>query len=134
MSGDFIEKNLAVGNGATANRRQRRSERVALHIPLKMSARLPDGRRICLAVKTQVVNAHGGLLEAGMEFEPGQKIMLNNNRSPQLITATILRVEPCKDGRCFATFEFEFPTTDFWPPSSPFNDLEFDEESVKDEK
>jgi hypothetical protein len=134
MSGDLIEKSLAVGTGATANRGQRRSERVALHIPLKMSARLPDGRRICVEVKTQVVNAHGGLLDVGMEFAPGQKIMLNNNRNPKLVTATILRVERCKDGRCFAAFEFEFPTPDFWPVSFPPNDLGFDEKAVKGDK
>jgi hypothetical protein len=123
MSGDILEKGLAVKNDAIVERGRRRSERVALHIPLKMSARLPDGRRICIEVKTQVVNAHGGLLDVGMDLEPGQRIMLNNCCSPELVTAIILRVERCEDGRCFAAFEFEFPTPAFWPISIPPDDL-----------
>ena len=53
-------------------RDQRRSERVMLTIPLKLSARLPDGQRISIDVKTQIVNAHGGLLTMGIGLEPGQ--------------------------------------------------------------
>ena len=84
MPGDILEKSLSVKNDATVERGRRRSERVALRIPLKMTARLAGGRRICVEVKTQVVNAHGGLLDIGMELDPGQRIMLNNNRGPEL--------------------------------------------------
>ena len=48
--------------------------------------------------------------------------MLNNCRSPELVTATILRVERSEDGRCFAAFEFEFSTPTFWPVSFPPDD------------
>jgi hypothetical protein len=123
MPGDILEKSLSVRNDATVERGRRRSERVALRIPLKMTARLAGGRRICVEVKTQVVNAHGGLLDIGMELDPGQRIMLNNNRGPELVTATILRVERHEEGRFFAAFEFEFPVHDFWPVAFPPDDL-----------
>jgi hypothetical protein len=123
MASDITEKSLAVKNDATVERGRRRSERVALRIPLKLSARLADGRRICVEVKTQVVNAHGGLLDIGMELEPGQRIMLNNNRSPEVVTATVLRVEKYEEGRCLAAFEFEFPVSGFWPVAFPPDDL-----------
>jgi hypothetical protein len=105
-------------------RDQRRSERVMLTIPLKLSARLPDGQRISIDVKTQIVNAHGGLLTMGIGLEPGQRIHLNNNRDSELVTATILRIEK-SDAGCFsAAFEFEFPVTTFWPVTfPPDNDL-----------
>jgi hypothetical protein len=123
MPEDILTKSLSVKNDATVERGHRRSERVALQIPLKMSARLPEGRRICIEVKTQVVNEHGGLLDLGMHLEPGQRVMLNNCRDPELVTATILRIEKLEEGRYFAAFEFEFPVHDFWPLYFPPDDL-----------
>jgi len=117
----ILEKSLAVTNNATVERGRRRSERVALEIPIKLTARMPNGRRVCIEVKTQVVNAHGGLIDMGMEMEPGQRIMLNNNRSPELVTATILRIEKSELGRFSAAFEFEFPVVQFWPVTFPAN-------------
>ena len=114
-----IEKNLATTSDTLVARGRRRSERVALCVPLKLSARLENGNTICIEVKTQVVNAHGGLLDAGMRLEPGQRIMLNNHRSPELVTATVLRVEDSEQGRWLAAFEFEFPVHDFWPVIFP---------------
>jgi len=114
-----IEKNLATTSDTLVARGRRRSGRVALCVPLKLSARLENGNTICIEVKTQVVNAHGGLLDAGMRLEPGQRIMLNNHRSPELVTATVLRVEDSEQGRWLAAFEFEFPVHDFWPVIFP---------------
>jgi hypothetical protein len=123
MPGDILEKSLSVSNDATVAHGRRRSERVALRITLTLTARLAGGRRICVEVKSQVVNAHGGLLEVGMELAPGQRVMLNNNRGSELVTATILRVERYEEGRFFAAFEFEFPVNDFWPVTFPPDDL-----------
>jgi hypothetical protein len=116
---DIVEKSLAVTTDTTLERGRRRSERVALKVPLKLTARMPDGHRICIEVQTQVVNAHGGLLDMGIELEPGQRIMLNNNRSGELVTASILRIEKTELGRFFAAFEFEYPVVEFWPVSFP---------------
>jgi hypothetical protein len=105
-------------------RAQRRSERVMLQIPLQLSARLPGGSRIRIEAKTLVVNAHGGLLDVGMEMAPGQRIMLSHNRCPEPVTATILRIEKSDGERFSAAFEFEFPVTSFWPITfPPDNDL-----------
>jgi hypothetical protein len=94
---------------------------VALKLPLKLTARMPDGHRICIEVQTQVADARGGLLDMGIELEPGQRIMLNNNRSSELVSATILRNEKSEPGRFLAAFEFEYPVVQFWPISFPPN-------------
>jgi hypothetical protein len=120
---EIREQSLAVTNNASVERGRRRSERVAPQIPIKLSARMPSGHRVCIEVKTEVVNAHGGLLDMGIPMEPGQRIMLNNHRGPELVTATILRIERNEDGRYLAAFEFEFPVTDFWPVAFPPDDL-----------
>jgi hypothetical protein len=94
---DIVEKSLAVTTDTTLERGRRRSERVALKVPLKLTARMPDGHRICIEVQ----------------------IMLNNNRSGELVTASILRIEKTELGRFFAAFEFEYPVVEFWPVSFP---------------
>jgi hypothetical protein len=114
MLGEFLEENLAVIACV-----ERRSERLALRISLKMSARLTDGSRISVEVKTLVVNAHGGLLDVGIELKPGQRITLDDSRRPEQITAIVLRVERCEEGRFIVAFEFEFPTPDFWRTRFP---------------
>jgi hypothetical protein len=94
--GSFMPAKVESGGSFAADlpgREARRSERVMLKVPLQLSARLPTGQRIRIGVMTLVVNAHGGLLDVGMEIEPGQRIMLNNHRNPELVTATVLRVE-----------------------------------------
>lgn len=116
---DIVETSLAVTADTTLEKGRRRSERVALKVSLKLTARLPDSNRICIEVQTQVVNAHGGLLDMGIALEPGQRIMLNNNRSPEQVTATILRIEKSEPGRFLAAFEFEYPVTEFWPVYFP---------------
>jgi hypothetical protein len=101
----------------------RRSNRVVLQVLLQLSARLPGGERICIEVMTVVVNAHGGLIDMGMEMEPGQRIMLSKFPSPEVVTATVLRIEKTEDDRSLTAFEFEFPVHDFWPIAFPSDDL-----------
>ena len=104
---------------AVPARGPRRGERVILQIPLQLSARLPDGHKIRIEVKALVVNAHGGLLDVGMELEPGQRIMLSHARWSEPVTATVLRVEESDDARYSVAFGLEFPVTSFWPVTFP---------------
>jgi hypothetical protein len=98
---------------------RRRSERVVLRGPLQLTAKMPDGRRICIEAYTQVVNAHGGLLDVGMEMLKGQQVLLNNSRTERVATGKVVRVKGSEGGRFSVAFEFEFPAPSFWPVSFP---------------
>ena len=74
-------------------RNRRRSERVVLRVPLQLSAKMPDGKRICIEAHTLVVNAHGGLMDVGMELPARQQIVLTNSRTDRVATSRIVRVE-----------------------------------------
>lgn len=100
-------------------RNRRRSERVVLRVPLQLSAKMPDGKRICIETHTLVVNVHGGLMDVGMELLARQQIVLTNPRTDRVATARIVRVEGSQEGRFSAAFEFEFPAPSFWPVSFP---------------
>ena len=111
------------GSNKTAStmegKNQRRSERVVLRVPLQLSAKMPDGRRISIEVHSLVVNAHGGLLDVGMEMLSGQQVILSNPRSEKVASGKIVRVEASEEGRFSVAFAFEFPAPSFWPVSFP---------------
>jgi hypothetical protein len=107
----------------TEARSRRRSERVVLRIPLQLSAALPDGKRINVEAHTLVVNAHGGLLDIGIELVRGQEIRLRNMKTELFISGRVLRVEQPEEGGHFSVaFEFESPCPQFWPVSFPPTD------------
>jgi hypothetical protein len=100
-------------------RNRRRSERVVLRVPLQLSAKLPDGKRISIEAHTLIVNVHGGLLDVGIEMVRGQQMILNNSRMAKVASGKVLRVEKSEEGRFSVAFEFDIPTPCFWPVSFP---------------
>jgi hypothetical protein len=100
-------------------RSRRRSERVVLRVPVMLSAIMPGCQRICIESHTLVVNAHGGLLDVGIELVRGQTIRLRNSKTEIVTTGRVLRVEMSDEGRFSVAFEFESPSPHFWPVSFP---------------
>lgn len=120
MPDDVTKSNPNRTINAAQQKSRRRSERVVLRIPIRLSAMMPDGKRINVEAHTLVVNAHGGLLDVGMEMVPGQRILLNNSKTENANTGKVLRVERAEeDGRFSIAFEFEFPSPSFWPVTFP---------------
>jgi hypothetical protein len=109
--------------GRTANtmeeKNRRRSERVVLRVPVGLSAMMPDGRRINIEAHTLVVNAHGGLLDVGMEMVRGQRIRLSNLKTEIATSGRVVRVGASEQGRFSVAFEFESPVPHFWPVNFP---------------
>ena len=104
---------------STTEKSRRRSGRVVLRVPLQLSAKMPDGKRISIEAHTLVVNAHGGLLDVGMEMPRGQQVILSNSRTDKVASGKVLRVEGSETGRFSVAFEFEFPAPSFWPVNFP---------------
>jgi len=119
MAENITKSETNKATSATEERNQRRSERVVLRVPLQLSAKMPDGRRISIEVHSLVVNAHGGLLDVGMEMLSGQQVILSNPRSEKVASGKIVRVEASEEGRFSVAFAFEFPAPSFWPVSFP---------------
>lgn len=98
---------------------RRRSERVVLRVPVQLSAIMPGGKRMCIEAHTLSVNAHGGLLDVGLEMVRGQQIRLSNAKTEIFTTGRVVRVEGLDEGRFSVAFEFESPAPHFWPVSFP---------------
>jgi hypothetical protein len=76
---------------------------------------MPDGSRVCVEAQSLVVNALGGLLDVGMEMLAGQRLLLSKFKTGGVMTGTVLRVQASEEGHFSVAFEFEFPSSNFWP-------------------
>jgi hypothetical protein len=119
MRGDISKSTPDRTTNTMEEKNRRRSERVVLRVPLLLSAIMPEGKRISIQVQTMVVNAHGGLLDVGLELVRGQNIRLSNLKMEIIRTARIVRVERTEEGRFSVAFEFEVPAPHFWPVTFP---------------
>ena len=69
---------------------------------------------------TLVVNAHGGLVELGLPLRVGQKLSLIHPGSEARKSAKIVGIRRSQDSNGFLlAFEFDTPTTSFWPVRFP---------------
>ena len=94
---------------------RRRSERVILRIPVTVLAEDEERKQLQERAETQVVNAHGGLLQMRSHLHVGQSFLLNNPRNNMEMSCRVVRVE--EQGLEFyaIAFEFDRPTAHFWP-------------------
>ena len=94
---------------------RRRSERVMLCMTVIVLAEDEERRQIQVEAKTQVVNAHGGLLQMSSHLHIGQSFLLTNPQTASEISCRVVRVEDQGVDSFHIAFEFENPSPNFWP-------------------
>ena len=110
------------GDSATVSTNKRRSERVVLTVPIVLSVRTMDGRVRSEKAKTQVVNAHGGLLISDLQVATGQEFDLTNPKTGMTKRCRVVRAEESDDQGFSVAFQFDEPAANFWPVSFPPSD------------
>ncbi len=94
---------------------RRRSERVMLRMTLLVIAEDEDRRQLQVEAHSQVVNAHGGLLQMTTHLHVGQSFLLTNPRNRKEISCRVVRIEDSGLQLYNIAFEFDRPAPDFWP-------------------
>lgn len=107
---------------ATATLNKRRSERVVLIVRVTLSVRAADGRITSQEAKTQVVNAHGGLLVTEMNIAAGQEFVLTNAKTGMTKRCRVVRTEKLEATGLSVAFQFDEPALKFWPVDFPPSD------------
>jgi hypothetical protein len=116
-----------------ANRR--RSERVMLKVPVHLSVTSSEGIVTEESTCTQVVNAHGGLLDLEMEIFAGQIFLLTNSKTGVIRECSVVRTQQSLAKRLLVAFQFATPSPDFWPVVFPPKDWQsFELQHVAQEK
>jgi hypothetical protein len=103
-------------------RARRRSQRVMLQMAVQIHLHMVDGRLLRQEAFTQVVNAHGGLLEMETRPAAGQRMLLMNPTSGAQQSATILSSKRAREGGYAVAFEFDSPAPKLWSLAFPPDD------------
>jgi len=101
---------------------RRRSERVMLRISVMVLAENEQHRQFQEEAKTQVVNAHGGLMTMKTHLHMGQSFLLKNPQTGSEISCRVVRVEDVGTEDYNIAFEFDRPAPKFWPVTFPPTD------------
>lgn len=109
-------------DSATVTTNKRRSERVVLTVSVVVSVRTMDGRVRSEKAKTQIVNAHGGLLLSDLRIVTGQEFDLNNPKTGVTKRCRVVHGEESDAQGFSVAFQFEEPAANFWPVSFPPSD------------
>jgi hypothetical protein len=94
---------------------ERRSTRLELAVPVFVYGwSTADDSPFTEITKTLEVNAHGGLVALTAMVQPGQTILLVNNRTETERECRVVRVHRESDSTCKVGFEFTRPAARFW--------------------
>lgn len=98
---------------------RRRSERVLLRMSVMVLAENEQRRQIQEEAKTQVVNAHGGLMTIKTHLHMGQSFLLKNPQTGSEMSCRVVRVDESGVEYFNIAFEFDRPAPKFWPITFP---------------
>jgi hypothetical protein len=109
------------GNYA-ADTGRRRSMRVLLSVPIKVTGTGLDGKKFEEESRTLVVNAHGALISLSASMKPEQRVQVKNNATEQTIECRVVYVSNAQGGRAQMGIEFVKPSPTFWQIDFPPED------------
>ena len=94
---------------------ERRSGRLELAVPVFVYGwSTADDSPFTEITRTLEVNAHGGLVALNAMVQPGQMILIVNNRTEAERKCRVVRVHRESDSPCKVGFEFIRPESRFW--------------------
>ena len=102
-----------------AQQNRRRSERVLLRMSVMVLAENEEHRQFQEEAKTQVVNAHGGLMVMRTHLHMGQSFLLKNPQTGTEMSCRVVRVDETGTEYFHIAFEFDRPAPKFWPITFP---------------
>lgn len=100
----------------------RRSQRVALQIPVHIEYFIDDPGRLSTETVTVLVSAHGALMRLPWGVPQGRRLQLQNLVTKLTQNATVAFVKAGADGIFDVGVEFTQPNSEFWGVSFPPED------------
>jgi len=95
-------------------RRQRRSRRLPLSIPVRVYGRTTENRPFRDVTETNTVSVHGGLLTLAAKVQRGQTVLLVNAITEEERECRVVYVESKLWGKRKIGVEFTNNSGDFW--------------------
>ena len=98
---------------------QRRSQRVLLSVPLRISGKGMNGAPFVEHTKTLIVNAQGALLQLREPLQEGQTLSVRNVATGEEVLCKVVDLNPSANGVSELGVEFARPNPHFWRVSFP---------------
>ena len=98
---------------------QRRSQRILLSVPLRVSGKRANGTQFLEHAKTLIVNAHGALLQLQEPVGEGQILNIRNVITGEEASCKVVDLNPGTSGVAEVGLEFAQPNPRFWRVSFP---------------
>ena len=93
---------------------RRRTQRVALSVPLVLNGQNEDGEKFSLRAKTNAVSQHGAQIESEHPLIIGQVLLLINENSARKVEARVASIQRKRDGKTYVGVEFLSGEINFW--------------------
>ncbi len=103
--------------GTVAN--QRRSQRILLSVPLRVTGKRMNGSSFTEHTNTLIVNAHGALIQLREAVHNGQALSLKNMGTGEEAHCTVMDVNEGPNGVPEVGVEFDEANPQFWRVSFP---------------
>lgn len=98
---------------------RRRTQRVALSVPLVVNGQNEDGEKFSIRAKTNSVSQHGAQLETEHPLIVGQMVLLINENSARKVEARVASIQRKRDGKTYIGLEFLSGEINFWNMTFP---------------
>jgi len=98
---------------------QRRSQRILLSVPVRVSGRRVDGKPFVELTNTLIVNAHGALIQLREPVRERQVLQVRNVITGEELPCTVMDINPGANGVPEVGVEFAKATPRFWRVSFP---------------
>ncbi len=107
---------------ADASSSRRRSMRVLLSVPVKVTGKTFKGQDFAEESRTLVVNAHGALVALAAEMAMRQKVTMTNLTTKEALECTVTHIGTAQAGKAQIGLEFVTPSPTFWKIDFPPDD------------
>jgi hypothetical protein len=98
---------------------QRRSQRILLAVPVRVTGKRANGTPFVEHTKTLIVNAHGALLQLQEPVREGQALSVRNVTTGEEAPCKVVDLSPGPNAVSEIGVEFAQPNSHFWRVSFP---------------
>jgi hypothetical protein len=98
---------------------RRRTVRVMLSVPLRVSGRTEIGERFSVKTMSHSVSLHGASIELDQEVVLGEVLQLENEVTKEKVEGRVVTIRRMRDGKKYVALEFTAKQANFWHMAFP---------------
>jgi hypothetical protein len=98
---------------------RRRTVRVLLSVPLKVSGLTEIGERFSVKTLSHSVSLHGAAIELELEVGHGEILKVENEVTKEQVEGKVVSTRRTRDGKKYVSVEFISPKPNFWHMAFP---------------